>query len=327
MPQFAYFSDILQQTTIKGGTLGAEWRWSDSVSSQFNYFYVHEDDESFTYSNKVWFNGQGSAPGSLHPGIDPTQPYTIDANGVVEVRHVHGQRGRNRHAVPGHRRRIQYLPACDHLRRHGPVHRRCRRIVCEGKIESARRPGGRGARPVQLFLARGLRRRPRPLRPAATTAAELRQRQSWLCVRMDERREIRVADRELSRCVRLYGPAVEPGLHDVQVQLGVGEFHGREESGHQGQPAFHGQQQPDALRGRAAGETQVDQGFGRYLIDGATLGTSGVGAGTAAGNCCIAAGQSGTGIYYSDPGLLGHSVLDRGPAASRQRRQLESRTW
>jgi iron complex outermembrane receptor protein len=49
----------------------------------------------------------------------------------------------------------------------------------------------------------------------------------------------------------------------------------------------------------------VDQTFGRYLINGAgSLGLGGVGAGTSAGNCCISpiAGQSGTWLYYQDPG-------------------------
>jgi TonB-dependent receptor len=47
----------------------------------------------------------------------------------------------------------------------------------------------------------------------------------------------------------------------------------------------------------------VDQTFGRYLINGVNpYGLGGIGAGTAAGNCCIAPGQSGTWLYYSDPG-------------------------
>ena len=39
---------------------------------------------SFSYTDKVWFNGQGTSAGRLLPGIDPTQPYSIDGNGVVE---------------------------------------------------------------------------------------------------------------------------------------------------------------------------------------------------------------------------------------------------
>src|SRR5581483_3166297 len=56
-PQLAYFSDILQQVKTKGATLGAEWTWTDDIRSNFNYFYVREEETDFTYSNKAWFSG------------------------------------------------------------------------------------------------------------------------------------------------------------------------------------------------------------------------------------------------------------------------------
>ncbi len=88
-PQLAYFSDILQQIKTKGATLGAEWTWTDDIRSTFNYFYVREEETDFTYSNKAWFSGgsgetnQPGAPASF-PGIDPSQPYSIDPNGVIQ---------------------------------------------------------------------------------------------------------------------------------------------------------------------------------------------------------------------------------------------------
>ena len=93
-PQLAYFSDINDQIKTKGATLGVEWRWSDDISSTFNYFYIGEDETSITYSNKAWFSGgsgetnhpappAGTGPASF-PGIDPSQPYSIDGNGVVQ---------------------------------------------------------------------------------------------------------------------------------------------------------------------------------------------------------------------------------------------------
>src|SRR6202008_863809 len=65
-------------------------------------------------------------------------------------------------------------------------------------------------------------------------------------------------------------------------------------------------------------DRDVEQTFGRYLINAATVGYGGVGAGTAAGNCCIAAGQSGTGIYYSDPGYaaIPFTILGANPMGS-----------
>lgn len=88
VPQLAYFSDILQTNTTRGATLGAEFQWTDAIKSSFNYFYVDDEEESTTYSNKAWFNGQNagndiSQASSLRPGIDPSQPYSIDDNGVV----------------------------------------------------------------------------------------------------------------------------------------------------------------------------------------------------------------------------------------------------
>jgi iron complex outermembrane receptor protein len=88
-PQLAYFTDILDQIETKGATLGAEWKWNDHVTSTFNWFFIDEEEVSTSYSNKAWFSGGSGetnkvgAPASF-PGIDPTQPYSIDGNGVVQ---------------------------------------------------------------------------------------------------------------------------------------------------------------------------------------------------------------------------------------------------
>ncbi|MBV8143676.1 MAG: TonB-dependent receptor plug domain-containing protein, partial [Gammaproteobacteria bacterium] len=88
-PQLAYFTDIFDEIKGKGATLGAEMKWSDAVSSTFNWFYIGEDETSYSYSNKAWFSGGSGetnhpgAPASF-PGIDPSQSYSVDANGVIE---------------------------------------------------------------------------------------------------------------------------------------------------------------------------------------------------------------------------------------------------
>jgi iron complex outermembrane receptor protein len=88
-PQLAYFTDILDQIETKGATLGVEWKWNESVTSNFNWFFIDEEETSTSYSNKAWFSGGSGetnkvgAPASF-PGIDPTQPYSIDGNGVVQ---------------------------------------------------------------------------------------------------------------------------------------------------------------------------------------------------------------------------------------------------
>src|SRR6185312_6874401 len=93
-PQLAYFTDILDEIKTKGATLGAEWKWSDDITSTFNYFFIREEETSISYSNKAWFSGgsgetnqppppAGTGPASF-PGIDPSQPYSIDSNGVLQ---------------------------------------------------------------------------------------------------------------------------------------------------------------------------------------------------------------------------------------------------
>ncbi len=88
-PQLAYFTDILDQIETKGATLGVEWKWNDNITSNFNWFFIDEEEVSTSYSNKAWFSGGSGetnhpgAPASF-PGIDPTQPYSIDGNGVVQ---------------------------------------------------------------------------------------------------------------------------------------------------------------------------------------------------------------------------------------------------
>ena len=83
-PQLAYFSDIEDERKTYGATLGADFKVTDSLRTRLNWFYSHEDDVNIDYSNKAGFNGSGQAAGAPIPGIDPTQPYSIDGNGVVQ---------------------------------------------------------------------------------------------------------------------------------------------------------------------------------------------------------------------------------------------------
>ncbi|MBV8804457.1 MAG: TonB-dependent receptor, partial [Sinobacteraceae bacterium] len=88
-PQLAYFTDILDEIRTKGATLGTEMKWTDNISSNLNYFFIREEETSYTYSNKAWFSGgsgQTNKPGApaSFPGIDPSQPYSIDSNGVIQ---------------------------------------------------------------------------------------------------------------------------------------------------------------------------------------------------------------------------------------------------
>jgi TonB-dependent receptor len=83
-PQLAYFTDQYDQRKIFGSSLGLAWKVTDSLTTRLNWFYDREDDTEISYSDKVWFNGQGDPSGSTTiPGIDAADPYSIDSNGVV----------------------------------------------------------------------------------------------------------------------------------------------------------------------------------------------------------------------------------------------------
>ena len=83
-PQLGYFTDAIDYRDNKGASFGVSLKVTDSITSTFNWFYAHEDDTNYSYTDKVWWNGSGSSYPSLIPGIDPTQPYSIDGNGVVQ---------------------------------------------------------------------------------------------------------------------------------------------------------------------------------------------------------------------------------------------------
>jgi TonB-dependent receptor len=82
VPEYAYFSDIYDQTKTIGATLGVSWNVSNAVQTSLNWFYSHISDKNTTYSVKVGFNGSGSSTGL--PGINADKDYSIDDNGVVQ---------------------------------------------------------------------------------------------------------------------------------------------------------------------------------------------------------------------------------------------------
>lgn len=83
LPQLAYTSNITDKRKVEGASLGIGWRVTDSVTTNLRWFYSGESDTQINYSNKIYFNG-AQKPGYPQPGIDPSYPYRIDGNGVVE---------------------------------------------------------------------------------------------------------------------------------------------------------------------------------------------------------------------------------------------------
>jgi iron complex outermembrane receptor protein len=81
LPQLGYFSDIEDESKEKGASFDVGLKLTDSITTNLLWFYSREDETTINYSDKAWFNGQNTAP---VPGLDPTQPYSIDGNGVVQ---------------------------------------------------------------------------------------------------------------------------------------------------------------------------------------------------------------------------------------------------
>src|ERR1700730_1790016 len=89
-PQLAYFSDIDDRRKILGATFGVTAQITDAIKSSVRWFHSREQDTPLPYPDRAWFTGAGATPATppkpqtLIPGIDPTLPYSIDSNSVVQ---------------------------------------------------------------------------------------------------------------------------------------------------------------------------------------------------------------------------------------------------
>jgi TonB-dependent receptor len=81
VPQLGYFTNVNDETKDKGASFDIALKITDAITSNLLWFYAREEEITIDYSDKAWFNGQDTSP---QPGIDPTQPYSIDGNGVVQ---------------------------------------------------------------------------------------------------------------------------------------------------------------------------------------------------------------------------------------------------
>jgi len=85
VPQLAYFTDQYDKRKIFGSSIGIAWKITDDLTTHLNWFFSREDDTELSYSDKAWFNGQGDASGNpAMPALDAADPYSIDGNGVLQ---------------------------------------------------------------------------------------------------------------------------------------------------------------------------------------------------------------------------------------------------
>ncbi|HEV7607612.1 MAG TPA: TonB-dependent receptor [Steroidobacteraceae bacterium] len=302
VPQLAYFTDQLQNIKTKGATLGLEWKWSDNITSSLNYFYVNELDESTSYSNKVFFNGQGSAPGTLHPGIDPSQPFEIDDNLVVRSATFTANGAETSTLYQNMESTSNNFQFVTRFEGDGKF---------SGNFGLFYAKADSNLQAAQADVEHGLYNYSSPASSgAASPSAPGCNNGGASCDTGNHGYEFAWTNGGTSGLPTVTYPDGF-GFTNILFNPAYTTFKSNwawANEGDETSKAFNGNLHfkfNDTLTlsgGLRLSDRDVDQTFGRYLIDGATAGTGGVAAGAAAGNCCIAAGQSGTFLYYQDPG-------------------------
>jgi len=323
IPQLAYFTDRQQNNKTMGATLGVEWQWSESWKSSLNYFYVNEEEERTDFSNKAWFNGQGSpsAPGTLFPGIDRSQPYEIDANGVVLSGTFMANGAETAtlfQSTEATANNYQFLTTFEGENKlsgdFGLYY-----ADAESELQAAQADVEHGR---YNYFGVGATVPGGPASPAApgcnnggATCTDGNHGYSfnWTNGGDSGLPSVSYPDR-FGFTNLLFNPAYTT----FKSNWAWANFGEQTKGAVTGNLHFKFNDSLTLSGGLRYTDRDVEQTFGRYLIDGATVGYGGVGAGTAAGNCCIAAGQSGSNIYYSDPGYaaIPFSIVGALPAGS-----------
>lgn len=302
IPQFAYFSDILEQRKTTGASLGIEWRWSDAMRGNFNWFHSRGEDENITYSNKTWFNGQGAAVGSLIPAIDPSRPYSIDGKGVVQSASFMANGAETATLYQSMDTRANNFQFATYFDNGGA-------LSWEGHLAYAKATSDLQAAQADIEHGAYNNFAGAVIRPAAPGCNN----GGSSCTGGNHGYTFNWTNGGTSGLPTVSYPNMF-GVTDVLSNPAYITFKSNWAWANETDQKnlalrFDAKYDPSfadniVLKGGLRYATRdVDQTFGRYLINGAgNLGLGGVGAGTAAGNCCISSGQSGTYLYYSDPG-------------------------
>jgi TonB-dependent receptor len=302
IPQLAYLSDINQQVKTYGGTFGLEKAWSENVRTRFNYFYVREEDESSTYSNKVWFNGQGAKPGDLLPAIDPSQPFSIDSNGIVQSATFMANGAETASLYQNDLAKSNTVQLITEFGGEGPF---------SGDFALSYAKATNELQAAQADIEHGLYNYSSPAGSGVTSpAAPGCNNGGSSCDNGNHGYAFQWTNGGTSGLPTVNYPnqfgytdlLSNPAYTTFKSNWAWANFTDEKNRAIKGNLHWTATDNLKITGGARFAKRDVDQTFGRYLIDAATLGTSGVGAGTTAGNCCIAPGQSGTGIYFSDPG-------------------------
>ena len=311
-PQLAYFTDILDQIKTKGATLGAEWQWSDDIRSTFNYFYVREEETSISYSNKAWFSGgsgesnhppppNGAGPASF-PGIDPSQPYSIDSNGVIQAATLMANGAETSTLFESNKTTAHNLQFNTQF---GGDHR----VTGDAGLAYAKATGDYEA--DQADVEHGFYSAFGSASPSIQLAAPGCNNGANNCANGNHGyawtwsnggttglpsagyRDSYGYTNVLSNPAYTLFKSNWAWANKVDEKNYAGKFNLHAMAGNVVHLSAGGRYQ----------SREVDYVHGRYLESGVNpLGVGGVGAATAAGNCCLTPGVSGTWLYFQDPG-------------------------
>jgi TonB-dependent receptor len=309
-PQLAYFTDIEDERWNTGASFDVALKVTDSISTNLLWFYTRENEQTINYSDKAWFNGQGAAPGTpaspgtAMPGIDPTQPYSIAPNGVVQNATFNANGAETATLYQDNisqANNYQWLTKFDNG---GPV-----RALFDGAYSKATS----NLQAAQADVEHGLYTTNTgvPTSPAAPGCNN----GGSFCTNATGSHgyEFNYSNGGTSGLPSVNYPGSNsdilsnPAFTTFKSNWAWANYTDQKDFGLKAElqwdPTFVTDTKMEITAGVRYGGRDLDQTFGRYLINGSNpYGLGGVGAGTPAGNCCIAAGQSGPWIYYSDPG-------------------------
>jgi TonB-dependent receptor len=303
-PQLAYFTDINDERKTIGASLGADMRITDSLTTRVDWFHSDEKDTNIQYTDKAWFNGQGDHAGAPHPGIDPTQPYAFDGNGVIESG-VFNANGAETATLYQHNDskadNIQWKTYYD------------AGGALTGKLDVSWAKATSDLEAAQADVEHGLYNASAGGTfaggPTSPTAPGCNNGGST-CAVGNHGYEFAYANGGTSGLpsIQYLNPFADvlnnPAYTTFKSNWAWANRTNNQQWAVKGDVSIDQSSSIESKMtvGFRVANRDIDQTFGRYLIDGATLGNGGVGAGTAAGNCCITPGASGTFLYYQDPG-------------------------
>lgn len=303
-PQLAYFTNNNDDRKLYGGSFGVAGHVTDAIKTRLDWFYSKENDTDINYSDKAWFNGQGDTAfdnsGAVvpHLGLDPTQPYGIDGNGVLEYATMNANGAETATMYQHTTAMANNLQWKTEFDAGGPV---------RGKLDISWSQAQSDLEADQADIEHGLYNS--FLGVATSPAAPGCNNGASTCATGNHGYEFGYTNGGTSGLPTVSYPSdvlYNPAYATFKSNWAWSNKTTNTQWAVKGDVQYDESTSPNGVQavlsaGVRVQSRSVDEDFGRYLINGATLGVNGIPAGSAQGNCCVATG-SGTWLYYQDPG-------------------------